>query len=127
MGWQDRDYHRKRPDKDDDDEYESTSYTGDVPAGADGYQYGDDDVDDTAEDEQGIDPEAPDAVDLGRSDEPDLVACPNCRKMILENAERCPKCGHYVTEEELSRGWPMWVWVGFGLALLTAVLWAVLG
>ena len=126
MGWQDRDYHRKRPD--DDDSYESTSYTGNVPAGADGYRYGDDDPDaDATEDEQDIDPEGPDAADLRDRDEPDLVACPNCRKMILEDAERCPKCGHYVMDEELSHRWPAWVWIGFGLALLMAVLWAVFG
>ncbi|QOV90721.1 zinc ribbon domain-containing protein [Humisphaera borealis] len=132
MGWQDRDYHRKRPD--DDEGVESTSYSDDGPSGAGGYRDDDQDADevddvdaDVTDDDQDLHPEGPDAVDLRRSDEPDLVACPNCRKMILEDAERCPKCGHYVMEEELSRGWPIWVWVGFGLALLTSVLWAFFG
>lgn len=126
MGWQDRDYHRKRPE--DDEPYESTSYTGDVPAG---YRNGDDDdVEEnvySAEGHYGLHPEGPDPSDLRHDNEPGFVACPNCRKMIHEDAERCPKCGHYVMDEDLERSRPTWVWIGLGIALLIAITWAIFG
>ena len=50
---------------------------------------------DEADDE--IDPEGPDPSEMDYSDEPDLEVCPNCRKMISEEADRCPYCGEYLT------------------------------
>lgn len=114
MGWQDRDYKQKRP-------------TGPDAGGGfdppdDGYDADGDNGDDAPDD-----PEAPDAADRDDGDEPALVRCPNCRTMIAEDAERCPKCGHYVEDAEIGRERPTWVWVGIGLALVTAVMWAVFG
>jgi len=113
MGWQDRDYHRKKGD--DDDRYEPEAESEYEP---------DEDDDDDAEAEE--DPEAPSRTDVGRDgDEPAFVACPNCRKMIPEDAEQCPRCGHYVLDEEIAGGKPWWVWVGLVLALVVALMWAI--
>ncbi len=121
MGLQDRDYHRKRPD-DDDESYD---------AGSDR----DDDRDDndveanlySADGHHGLHPEGPDASDLGHDNEPGFVRCPSCRRMIHEDAEQCPRCGHYVMDEELEHARPTWVWIGLGLALLVAIMWAIFG
>ena len=114
MGWQDRDYNRKHPPEPDDG--------GGFDPPEDGYEGESDDDDDASDD-----PEAPDAADRDDGDEPAFVRCPSCGKMIAEDAERCPKCGHYVEDAELNRERPVWVWVGIGLALVTAVTWAIFG
>lgn len=59
-----------------------------------------DEYDDDAEpDEQkpdGLnDREMPDESDMDEHDEPDLIPCPHCRKMIIEDAERCHHCGEW--------------------------------
>lgn len=122
MAWQDRDYHRKR--RDDDDESDD----------ADTYRDDERDDDDSVDDQlyssnghHGLHPEGPDASDLGHDNEPGFVRCPSCRRMIHEDAEQCPKCGHYVMDEELEHGRPTWMWIGLGLALLVAIMWAIFG
>jgi ssDNA-binding Zn-finger/Zn-ribbon topoisomerase 1 len=122
MGWQDRDYHRKG--RDDDSVDEDAVFDDDAAEGN-----GDDVADElySSEGHHGLHPEGPDPADLRHDNEPGFVRCPNCRKMIHEDAEQCPKCGHYVMDEELAQARPPWVWVGLGLALLVAVLWAVFG
>ena len=117
MGWQDRDYHRKKSDDDADDPYEPEEESEYEP---------DDDDDDNDEAEVADDPEAPGAADVGPDgDEPDLIVCPNCRKLIAEDAEQCPRCGHYLLDEEIAAGKPWWVWVGLALALVVALMWAI--
>ena len=61
------------------------------------------DDDDDAEEH---DPEGPDPSEMDSSDEPDLEVCPNCHKMITEDAERCPHCGQYIVASDtpMSRG-----------------------
>lgn len=113
MGWQDREYKRKRPD--DDDYADTSSSADDATAYEDEDDDGDNDID--------VDPEAPDASDVGDDDSPGYIACPNCRKMISEDAEQCPRCGHFVMDEELSSGRPMWLWIGLGLAVVGVLTW----
>ena len=45
------------------------------------------------------DRELPDPSDMDESDEPDLLPCPNCRRMINEDADWCHHCKQYVTHE----------------------------
>jgi hypothetical protein len=115
MGWQDRDYRRERPDDSDDDFVDPS----DDDTEEDYSDAEDDDSDD-------LDPEAPDEADIG-SDEPVLVHCPNCGKMILEEAEQCHHCGHFMMEQGVSSGWPIWMWIGLSLALIVALLWGLFG
>ena len=65
--------------------------------------------DDDNDDDQDIDPEGPDPSEMDDSDEPDLEVCPNCRKMITEETERCPYCGEYIIPSQAPM--PVWMWV----------------
>ncbi len=63
-------------------------------------------------DDDDLDPEGPDARDLGRDedDDSDTIDCPNCGRAVYAGAEQCPKCGAYVLDAQAtSSGWPMWV------------------
>ena len=45
------------------------------------------------------DRDLPDPSDMDDHDEPDLLPCPNCRKMINEDADWCHHCKQYVVHE----------------------------
>ena len=46
------------------------------------------------------DREGPDASDMDHDDDPELVACPFCRALISEDADRCPGCGNFISQTE---------------------------
>lgn len=53
-----------------------------------------------------------DDVDLYDDDEP-TIPCPWCRREIHEDAEQCPYCEHYLSDEDApSPGKPWWIIVG---------------
>jgi uncharacterized paraquat-inducible protein A len=58
-------------------------------------------------------------------DEP-TIACPHCREEIHEDAQRCPRCGHYLSEEDAppSRK-PWWLIVGVIACLYLVYRWTV--
>lgn len=59
-------------------------------------------------------------------DEP-TVACPYCRREILEDSPRCPYCERYISEEDHpSRRQPVWIIVTT-LVCLGIAIWWVLG
>jgi hypothetical protein len=59
-------------------------------------------------------------------DDDDTTECPHCRERVFEQAERCPNCGWYISEEDTPpRRWPAWIVIGFVLALGVAILWAM--
>lgn len=56
-------------------------------------------------------------------DEP-TVPCPHCRKEIHEDAQRCPYCEQYVTEEDTpTRGKPWWLILGVAACLYAVYRW----
>jgi hypothetical protein len=118
MGWQDRDYSKSRRKPDYDDRF--------VPPAEDESSWEEDEETDD-EDASDHDSEAPDSSDRDEDDEPASIRCPNCRKMMIEDAEQCPHCGEFIEDEKLSPGRPVWVWVGLLLAILVAAMWAVFG
>jgi len=65
-----------------------------------------DEPDDSDDD---IDPEGPDESEMDYSDEPDLEVCPNCRRMISEEAERCPHCGEWVNPGQAPMSARAWI------------------
>lgn len=77
------------------------------------------------------DPDEDDAGDWGAEDDygddgPATVACPYCRAEILEDAEQCPKCGQYISKEDMpTGGFSAIGWVLIILMLFAAALWAV--
>ena len=74
------------------------------------------------EDDADLDPEGPDPHEMDYSDEPDLAICPHCRKMIFEDAERCPHCGEYVLLSETPLNTRGWLVIAVIVALLIAML-----
>lgn len=61
-----------------------------------------------------------------QEDDDDTVECPHCHEPVFDQAERCPHCGWYISEEDAPpRRWPAWVVIGFVLALGIAILWAL--
>jgi hypothetical protein len=75
-----------------------------------------DDVDDEEWDDEG-DPDA-----LHDPDEIALVPCPHCRREMLEDAERCPSCGHYISREDAPPGPKPW-WIVLGVIVCLYVVW----
>ncbi len=49
------------------------------------------------------------------------IACPNCRKMIYDDADQCPHCGEYMLETDghgrAHRWWIVAAWVLAFMAL----------
>ena len=58
-------------------------------------------------------------------DSAETVACPSCRRPVYEEAEQCPYCGHYISEEEMASSRPWWVIIGALVCLGLALGWAV--
>ncbi|MGA2499166.1 MAG: hypothetical protein ABSH20_15610 [Tepidisphaeraceae bacterium] len=54
-----------------------------------------------------FDPEGPEPEEMSDHDQPDLLPCPHCRKMITEEADRCHHCGEMVDEPPMSSPWSM--------------------
>jgi uncharacterized paraquat-inducible protein A len=75
------------------------------------------------------DPDDPETYPAGvyADDERGVVPCPYCRAEIDEEAERCPKCGTYVSAEDAppERKSAAWI-VLMALALLAALAWVVM-
>ena len=81
-------------------------------------------AEDEREDDDAIDPEAPDESDMDSHDDPDLDVCPHGRKLISEEAERCPHCGMHISIEDAPMSKPAWVvTVGVILLILLLVAW----
>lgn len=73
------------------------------------------------------DREFPDASDTdGGDDENDLLSpCPNCKRMMYDDAEQCPYCGHYASAETAPASHAAWVIVTAVVCLILAVLMAL--
>jgi hypothetical protein len=57
-------------------------------------------------------------------DDDATAECPHCQEPIFDQAERCPHCGWYVSEEDAppSRR-PGWIVLGLTLAAYAVYLW----
>jgi hypothetical protein len=66
------------------------------------------------------DRELPDPSDMDDHDEPDLLPCPNCRRMINEDADWCHHCKQYVEHETAARSRWRVIVVGAILAVMFA-------
>jgi predicted nucleic acid-binding Zn ribbon protein len=60
-------------------------------------------------------------------DDREVVPCRHCRAEIDEDAEQCPKCGMYVTDEDAPRERKSAAWVILMMLALAAALVWVLG
>jgi hypothetical protein len=73
-----------------------------------------------------FDPEGPDPSEMDREDEPAVVPCPCCGKMISEETEICHLCGSYLSKEEIQNRVPKWIWIGTILAMLGFCFWLIM-
>lgn len=72
------------------------------------------------DDRQGLDPrEFPEPEEA----DDERLPCPACRALIYADSERCPACGHYVSNEEVSLRRPWWIVVGVLVCLAVAIYW----
>ena len=56
------------------------------------------------------DRELPDTSDMDQDDYTLMSRCPNCKKMIDEQSEMCPKCGYFISVEDAPKeGPPLWI------------------
>ena len=63
---------------------------------------------------------------LYADDERGVISCPHCRAEIDEEAEQCPKCGMFITKEDMPREGKSVTWiVMMGLAFLAALAWVL--
>jgi len=67
--------------------------------------------------------EFPDESDMDDSDDPELVPCPYCRKMIYEDAELCHHCGQFIVDEDARARIPYWIIAMVLILILMAVVW----
>jgi len=84
-------------------------------------------MDDEPEDDSEVD-EGPEEFDLVESGQELGEPCPFCRRIVYEDAERCPHCGHLIARGESGGGASMWIVITtvavIGLILL---LWGMRG
>ena len=64
---------------------------------------------------------------MGRRD--DTVPCPHCGREIYDEAERCPYCESYISEEDTAQPArkPWWLLVGVALCLYAVYRWVTGG
>jgi predicted nucleic acid-binding Zn ribbon protein len=75
---------------------------------------GDDDEDDS------VDRDLPDESDMDSFDEPGVMPCPYCRKLVSEDAELCPHCKNYISIEDAPARNPGWI--TFGVIITIAII-----
>jgi hypothetical protein len=54
------------------------------------------------------------------------MPCPYCGQSVYDDAERCPHCENYLSEEDAPAQRPWWLLPGVLVCLLLAVGWALL-
>lgn len=75
-----------------------------------------------SDDSRGLDPEEfPDPDESDPDD--DLSPCPYCKAMILEESERCPACGNYISYEDSPLRRPWWFILGVLVCLAITFYW----
>ena len=89
-----------------------------------------DEDDDSYDAERDYDPEDRETYPQGLYDDdgPPTVPCRHCREEMFEDAEQCPNCGMYQSEEEASGPPKSRTWIVLmALALLAAMIMMFLG
>jgi predicted nucleic acid-binding Zn ribbon protein len=55
-------------------------------------------------------------------DSGDLKPCPYCRKPVYEQAEVCPHCGSFISDEDAPRHKSLWMVIGVAICILLILL-----
>jgi hypothetical protein len=68
-----------------------------------------------------------DDVDEDISDDA-YIECPHCGQTMLEDAEYCPSCDRWISDEDSPRpSQRLWIVVGIALCLAIALTWILKG
>ena len=59
--------------------------------------------DDDEEAEKSLADETPDESDMDEHDDPEMIACPYCRKKIIDDIDICPHCRNFISHEDAPR------------------------
>ena len=52
------------------------------------------------------------------------IACPHCGADVYDDAEQCPACGQYLSQEDApAKTPPWWILIGVAICLVIAILW----
>jgi hypothetical protein len=64
--------------------------------------------------------------DIESDDDEPTIPCPHCRREIHEDAQRCPYCEQYVSEEDAPpTRKPWWIVIGAVVCLWVVFRWIV--
>lgn len=64
--------------------------------------------------------------DTSSDDDDATIPCPKCGEDVYDDAEQCPACGRYLSEEDaLAAGRPWWIIIGVAICLLVVIAWAL--
>ena len=80
---------------------------------------------DNSYDDDSDGPQEQDLDAFGEAANEDLppMICPNCRKVVTEDTQKCPYCGDWITPEYPSRlNWRRWVFFAVILLMLYGIL-----
>jgi predicted nucleic acid-binding Zn ribbon protein len=71
--------------------------------------------------------EFPDESDMDRDDgdDDDTEPCPYCGQAVYAQAQRCPRCGRYISAEDRPRGKPLWIVATAVVCLIIVVIWVI--
>ncbi len=71
--------------------------------------------------------EIDDEEDYGADDEEPTVSCPYCRAEVHEDAQRCPHCGEYISDEDMrpAARKPGWIIVGVLAVMYLVYRWTL--
>ena len=58
-------------------------------------------------------------------DDDQTIPCPHCREPVYEDAERCPRCGRYLSREDLPWRRPVWLVAGVIACLAIVAYWTL--
>lgn len=69
-----------------------------------------------------------DADDEFDQDDDQTLPCPYCGEPVYDEAEQCPACGNYLSEEDAPRRpKPLWIVAGVAACIVIVICWVVLG
>jgi predicted nucleic acid-binding Zn ribbon protein len=80
-------------------------------------------------DEDDYDPDDPETYPQGLYDDdgPATIPCPHCSEDILEDSERCPSCGTYLSKEDTPTQSRSGLWMVLTILAFLAALMLIIG
>jgi hypothetical protein len=66
--------------------------------------------------------------DTSPDDSEATMPCPHCGEEIYDDAEQCPACGRYLSDEDSpAQSQPWWILIGVAICILIVIAWMIAG